>query len=149
MQLDANTPDSCSSPCYSTGLFLPIHKISTSIAVKLSWLIVSTDDHYFFKKANDANCKDVDVYDGGYRKAEHPKEDKNGSDKDEGDAKTGPICKYNSIVFFRSQKYLHKGVPLKPYVQYNSQTSFLDLSQVYGNTAAKIKFLRSYEVWGE
>ncbi|GMH41900.1 hypothetical protein BSKO_09810 [Bryopsis sp. KO-2023] len=97
---------------------------------------VRADDHYFDQNANDANCKNTVDYNGNYDETVDT-----GAAPEEG----APVCEYKSIAFFRSEKYLYKGDPIKPFIQYNTQTAYADLSQVYGNTAAKIKHLREFK----
>lgn len=103
------------------------------------------DDEFFHEKANSANCKDSVLYSGNLSGV-RIFDTSNSHEKVEAGNGTNQICKYDSIAFFRSEKYLRRGIPEEPFVQYNAQTSFLDLSQVYGHTASKIKFLRSFEV---
>lgn len=99
---------------------------------------VSTpDDAIFHNNANEANCKVENMASDSTETDEAvTKEEEYGLD----------TCAYSHISFFRSDQYSYEGKPTEPRTQYNSQTPYLDLSQVYGNSAAKIKFLRSFEV---
>lgn len=95
------------------------------------------DDDHFHQNANNANCKANSM-------ASETQENRMADNEYEhSDSKE---CEHSYISFFRSDRYSYGGIPTSPRVQYNSQTPFLDLSQVYGNSAAKIKFLRSFEV---